>query len=168
MLVLPPALVPFLEGGNSLLVGTCDAQRMPQVARAVGVKVSADRDKLTLFLPERSATRALCALGQVPLIAMTASEPPTHRTVQIKGKVLALRHPTDDEQAWVLSYPDRFADVVAYAGLARATVKRLHVWPARAVDIEITHVFDQTPGPQAGGPLDLQRFDVAHDKGGRA
>src|SRR4051812_25019145 len=147
MVVLPAALVPFLEGGNSLLVGTCNSQRMPHVARAVGVKVSADRSKFTLFLPEGPAARALRDLESsltAPLIALTASEPPTHRTVQVKGRVLALRTPTPEERAWTASYPDRFANVVAYAGLARATVMRLNTWPARAIDIEVTDLFDQS------------------------
>ncbi|MFT3922069.1 MAG: pyridoxamine 5'-phosphate oxidase family protein [Myxococcales bacterium] len=161
MVVLPQVLVPFLEGGNSLLVGTCDSNRMPQVARAVGLKVATDRSRFTLFLPERTAARSLAALAQVPLLAVTCSEPPTHRTVQVKGKVVALRAPNAEEQAWVLSYPDRFANVVAYAGLARATVMRLHVWPARAIDVEATDLFDQTPGPKAGAPLDPGSFEGA-------
>lgn len=165
MVVLPAALVPFLEGGNSILIGTRDSLRMPHVARAVGIKVSSDRTKLTLFLPEGPAARSLRNLELVPLIAITASEPPTHRTVQVKGNVLALRAPTSDERAWVESYPERFANVVAYAGLARATVMRLNTWPARAIDIEVTDLFDQSPGPKAGAALDVQSFEASAKAG---
>jgi hypothetical protein len=160
MVVLPTALVPFLEGGNSLLVGTRDSERMPHVARAVGIRVSPDRTQFTLFLPEGPAARAIRDLESVPLVALTVSEPPTHRTVQVKGQVLALRTPTSEERAWVESYPERFANVVAYAGLARATVMRLHVWPARAIDVAMTDLFDQSPGPRAGAPLDLRSFEA--------
>jgi len=165
MIALPAALVSFLEGGNSLLVGTRDAQRMPHVARAVGLRVAGDRAHFTVFLPEGPAHRALRDLESVPLIAITASEPPTHRTIQVKGKVLALRTPDASERAWVEGYPERLASVVAYAGLARATVMRLNVWPARAVDVELTEVFNQTPGPKAGAPLEPGSFE-AGDKGG--
>jgi hypothetical protein len=138
---------------------------MPHVARAVGIRVSADRASFTLFLPEGPGARALRDLESVPLIAVTASEPPTHRTVQLKGSVRALRAPSAEERSCVEGYPERFAGVVAFAGLARATVMRLNVWPARAVDVELTELFDQSPGPRAGAPLDIRVFEGA--KGGQ-
>jgi hypothetical protein len=157
MVSLPEEIVAFLEAGPSLLVGTVDGQGMPQVARAVGALVARDRQHFTLFLPECPAAPALANLAQVPHVAVTASEPISHRTVQIKGDVLALRAPDARERAWVETYPSRLADALAQIGLARAVTRQLHCWPARAVEIAVRAIFDQTPGPGAGRPLGAER-----------
>ncbi len=118
MVVLPAALVPFLEGGNSLLVGTCDPQRRPHVARAVGMKASADRTKLTLFLLRARRPRAQGPRGFTRIaIHDTSNRHPL--LLSRSSNVLDLRNPRPRTSHQVESYPERFADVVAYAGLAR-------------------------------------------------
>ena len=118
--------------------------------RANGVRIWPGGYKLTIFLPVATAARTVANLHENPRISITLSEIATHRTLQLKGAVLAIRAAPEEDQAFVTNYRELFAADLAWAGQTTANTLALTVWPAHAVDVEIAVVYTQTPGPVAG------------------
>jgi len=150
---IPQNLVELFESGVSILVGTRDAARRPEATRGVGAVVSPDRRRLTVFLPGAVSERAVANLRDNGLIAVGFSSVLDHQTLQVKGKTEEIRDARDDEREIVTRYHAAFAEILAVVGLPRTTVRYLNVWPSVAVTFEVTDVFQQTPGPNAGERL---------------
>jgi len=153
---LPEDLVEFAHGGRSLLVGTCNKERLPDCVRAMGVRVWPDACRLTVILPAATGATSIANLRDNPKIALTLSHIPTHRTIQIKGKVLAIREGTEEDRELAIRYRELFIPEIAWAGMPATTTRRLGVWPCFAIDVEIDVVFSQTPGPVAGAKMPLE------------
>lgn len=80
------------------MVGTRDAQLIPEGARVWGfVGVSPCRTQLTVYLPVGIGEPTVRNLRDNGLIALCATLPRTHRSVQIKGKLVELRDASPDE-----------------------------------------------------------------------
>jgi hypothetical protein len=150
---LPPDVVTFVESGPSLVVGTRDAELVPDAVRAVGLRVWPGASRLTIFLATATSARAAANARSTGLLAITVSDPPTHRTYQIKGKVRDVRDAAAGDRAVIEKYVDDFADILATVGMPRPLTRRLTRWPALAVDLDIDEVFGQTPGPGAGNRM---------------
>ncbi len=147
-------LVEFLESGVSMLVGSRDAALRPACTRALGVKVGADRRTVTVFLSASLTARMQSDFADNGRIAACFSRPIDHRTIQLKGRVLAVRPTTDSDRAVQDRYLGAFAEQVAISGLPRSVVRRVKLTPGIAVDFVIDDVFLQTPGPGAGRRLE--------------
>ena len=145
----------FLEGGLSLLVGTCSPDLVPDCVRGVGVRVHPGACRLTVLLPAATSATSLANLRANPRLAVTMSEIPSHRTMQVKGAVIAIREGTEDDRALATSYRRKFADVLAFVGQPYETSLRISTWPCHAIDVEIAVVYAQTPGPSAGVKMPL-------------
>lgn len=146
-------LLAFLQSGVSVLAGTRDPGLRPRATRGVGFVVRPDRRGLRVYLPAATAGEAIANLRACPRIAVTFNRPIDHRTVQIKGDVLAVAEAAPEERAITEAYRAAFVAALEPVGMAPPLVRRLACWPAWAVDVEITHLFKQTPGPDAGDPL---------------
>ena len=151
--MLSAELVEFVESGVSLLCGTRDVQLRPDCCRAVGAIVGRDRASVTLLLNPLTAKRTLANLAGGGPVAMTASRPIDYRTIQVKGTASPPRPATETEQMIAQRYLAAFTEALYLVGLQRAVVRRLRVAPAVAIELAITDVFQQTPGPQAGVKL---------------
>ena len=147
---LPPELVAFAEEGVSLLVGTANRDLVPDCVRAVGLRVWEDASTLTVFLPAATAADTIANLRDNPRLAVTVSHIPSHRTMQIKGSVLAIREGGEDDHYFATRYRAALAEDLAFIGMPPANTLRLGIWPVWAVDVAMEQVFAQTPGPQAG------------------
>jgi hypothetical protein len=152
---IPAELVEFTKHGKSLLVGTCSARGEPDCVRAVGLRVSADGCRLTVLVPSATGAVSLENLRSNPRLALTISHIPTHRTGQIKGKVVAVREGDDADRACAEQYREAFCEDLEWAGQPRTNTLRLRVWPCHAIDLEIGLVYAQTPGPVAGHKMPL-------------
>ena len=121
----------------------------------MGVRIWPGASQLTLFLPVVTAARSIANLRENPRIAITISHIPSHRTIQIKGAVLAIRDGDDADRALVTRYRELLADDLAFAGQPAANTLRLGIWPCHAIDVDIAVVYAQTPGPVAGVKMPL-------------
>lgn len=139
----------------SLLAASCDRAGVPDCVRAVGVRVWPGACQLTLLVPTAVGARTIANLRDNPQIALTFSTVASHRTVQIKGRVLAVRDGDETDRQRALQYRVRFAEALAFVGSPPANTLRLRVWPCTAIDVDITEVFAQTPGPAAGARMPL-------------
>ncbi len=154
--VIPQDLAELFESGVSTLVGTRDRSLVPDASRAVGAVVHPDRRHITIFLPTAVAARALANIADNAFVAVAFSSILDHKTTQVKGRVIEVRPATASEHQVCARYHAAFAEVLAIAGIARATLRQLNVWPSTAITFETTDIFQQTPGPGAGERLETR------------
>jgi len=116
----------------------------------IGLRVRDGGNAARVYLPQVSATRVVSQLREHPLLAVTLSRPETHRTVQVKGRVLTIQDAEMSERGIVEELFLGYARELVFLGVPRAAILRFNRWPCWAVDFEPTAVFIQTPGPLAG------------------
>lgn len=150
---LSDEIAAFLRQGVSLLVGTCDASGAPECMRAVGAEVQPDRRHLVIYLPEATSRETRIKLLGHPRIAVLASYPLDHRSLQLKGSVKRLSVADDAALGSIQRYLETFAGVLEGVGMPSDVVHSLSHWPAFAVELEVEELFVQTPGPGAGARL---------------
>jgi hypothetical protein len=151
MFEIPSEVVPFLESGVSLSIGTRDAELIPEGMRITGgLRVDPSRTRATVYFAVATGGPTAKNLRDNGFIAVCASEPKTHRTFQLKGKLIELRDARPDELPFIEKYVSEFVDELAVIGLPPQVTSRLMRWPSYAATFEIDGLFVQTPGPKAG------------------
>ena len=146
-------LAGFLEEGLSLHIGTRDANLNPEGARVAAVKVGRQGTSLTAYIPEAAFDRHRANLESNGFAAISVGRPVDDRACQVKGNVVEIRPAAEEEHALVAAQWDGFMRQLEMIGIPRAVAAGWSMWPAIAVTLKVTAVFEQTPGPQAGTPL---------------
>lgn len=146
------ATTKFLESGNALIVATVSPTGEPHATRAWGLTVlPGSGTTVRLLLPADDGV-TLANLEITGAVAVTGADPRTYRSIQLKGHAIAVEPATDDDRARVARYVDEFfTAVIDTDGALREQVGRLEPYEYFACTIEVDDVFDQTPGPRAGG-----------------
>lgn len=149
-------LAAFLQSGQSLHVASRGENLAASLDRALGCRVSADRRRVTVFILASHGAAMLEDFGRNGAIAFVASQPSTHRTVQLKG-VDAVAGPVEPGDAALLArQADGFARDLVALGYAESLPRLLVEGdPGDVVAVTFTPVqaFVQTPGPGAGAPM---------------
>jgi len=146
-LVLDEEKVSFLEGGCALIVCTLDADGEPFASRAWG---------LTVVSCDEMRVRLLATLDVLPrgAVAITGTDVPTLRSLQLKGHVVAVEPSNAADLAKSQRYADAFySDVERTDNVPRELLDRMTPKEFLACTIEIEELYDQTPGPRAGCSL---------------
>jgi hypothetical protein len=143
-----------------MLSGTCSADLVPEAQRAAGVRVWPGACRLTVFLPKSTGEISIANLQQNGRLAVTMSQIETHRSVQLKGNVIAIRDADEADRAHVERYAAGLRASFAWIGVPEGVTRGLNLWPAWAVDMDIVNVFAQTPGPVAGVKMPLPAGSV--------
>lgn len=138
------------DGGLSTIVATVGEDALPACCRGVGIRVAGDGRTATVWVPVATSRETVSNLAVNPRVAVVLSEPRTHVTVQVKGTSRGVRLATADEKVQVERQMERFGGALDELGLPRRVTNRINRWPVFAIDFDIEHVFDQTPGPKAG------------------
>lgn len=146
-------LAAFLASGLSIVLATRDAQLQPGVAVALAASAGPDGGELAIFLREEDARRALAHLQEHPELAACFDLPSTHRSCQLKGRYLGHRPATPDERPELERQLQAFRDDLATIGIPHAMTAAWRAWPAVALRMRVSDVFEQTPGPGAGERL---------------
>ncbi|BFU96246.1 MAG: hypothetical protein NTNFB02_29680 [Nitrospira sp.] len=148
--MIPQAIVELLETGVSVMVGTRDASLMPECTRAWGIEIRADRGTVTIFLSETFAGKTIDNLRANGLIAITCTRPTDHITCQLKGRLRTIkpveRAHRDVSRKWHREFMAELKAIGVPSTLGEAWI----IEPTVAVEIAVTDVFEQTPGPGAG------------------
>jgi hypothetical protein len=142
----------ILAGHDAVVVGTRDAALRPACAMAVGVAFP-EAGRVTVYVTEAAGALTFANLEANGAVAVVFEEILSHHTVQVKGRVLEIRPAAEDERALVERSIAGFFRQVEAVGGAPGVVRRVRRWPCRAVTLEVTDVFEQTPGPKAGTPF---------------
>ena len=146
-------LASFLESGLSINVATRDDELQPDGAMGWAVRVHDDRARLTVFLYEKAARAMLRNLKTHPEVAVALDRPTSHRACQVKGHFVSTRRGKATERAEVERQVDGFFTDLEAIGIPRAMVAGMKIWPCVAIELRVTQLFEQTPGPGAGEPL---------------
>lgn len=146
-------LAAFLESGVAVHAASRDAANVPCLVRGIGCRVSDDRRRLTVFLLASQCERVLENFTANGAIAFVASQPSTHRTVQLKGADARAEPRREGDERLVARQREGFLrELVSLgydAGLPGALLGG--DWADTvAITFTPTAVFAQTPGPNAG------------------
>lgn len=153
-------LAAFLQSGVSTHVASRDAANLPLLVRGVGCRVAPDRTRVTVFLRASQCGRMLADFAANGAIAFVASQPSTHRTVQLKGTDAAVEPARPADRLLVESQRAALADDLVTIGFDRSFPETLLGGEAAdlvAVSFTPSAAFVQTPGPGAGAPLGTKR-----------
>jgi len=149
----------FLESGVSVVVGTRDADLVPEITRAWGLLVSKDRKSLSLCVPLATSHKTLDNLASNGQVALCCSLPTSYKTVQLKGQCIETTDPRRADLTAVERHREAFGRLNARIGFPRQHSKtfwrrELETSPV-LVKLRFVpeQIFDQTPGPDAGSPL---------------
>jgi len=147
------------DGGVVVLVGTRDADLSPAITRGWGLRLAPDGSEARICVADATSADTLANIADNQQIAVTFSKPSTYRTFQLKGRVLEVTAASPDAMADVVRHREAFVQEVGTVGLPRELAERvfsveIEVSPAvKALRFRVDAVFDQTPGPAAGGRL---------------
>lgn len=146
----------FLQQGVSITACSCNADKVTSIARVFGCKLSSDLRHITLYLSRIQAAAILADVKANGAIAVVFSEPPTHRTIQLKGKDARITDPDDDAWTIVEKHNEEFAQSLLPIGFTREFTHALLACPESeliGISFSPDAAFSQTPGPKAGENL---------------
>ncbi len=148
--MIPPQVFDLLQTGVSVVVGTRDSALMPESTRAWGIHVATDRASVTVFLTEAISQKTLQNLRENGLMAISCTRPTDHVACQLKGRLRTIRPAEeadrDNSRSWHRDFVGELVAIGVPPDLCEAWITE----PALAVEIDVTEVFHQTPGPGAG------------------
>jgi len=151
--MLNPRLQRCLEPGLSVIVGSVDAQGAPTCCRAYGLRSTDELETVTVYVPVATSHETIQALAMTGRLAIGATYPADHSATQLKGVVTETRLAREDESAFVREQMRVYTEVLAEFGIPKRLSSRATYWPAFAVTMRVEEIYDQTPGPNAGGRL---------------
>jgi hypothetical protein len=148
--MIPQSIATLLETGVSVMVGTRDKSLMAECTRAWGIRVGAKRDRVTIFLSQAFAGHTLENLRENGQVAVTCTRPTDHVTCQLKGQVKSMKAVTSGDREISRRWHREFIAELKAIGVPPALGEAWITEPTVAVEIAVSDVFDQTPGPGAG------------------
>jgi hypothetical protein len=151
--MVPPTLASFIEEGLGIHIATRSYRFEPNGGRALAVKVSEDGALLTVYLATVALDRLLPDLQASGQAAVGFARPVDEKACQLKGLFVSARPARQDERSLIDAQWNGFLDNLGRIGIPREPLARWTLWPASAVTIKVTAIFEQTPGPGAGEPM---------------
>jgi hypothetical protein len=151
--MIAPELAAFLEQGLGIHIGTRNEQLHPNGARAVAAKVERSGSHLLVYVAEIAAARLRADLESNGQAAVVFGRPEDERSCQVKGVFVDIRSATESERPLMEKQWDGFLGQLEMIGIPRVSATNWITWPAVAIRLKVTTVFEQTPGPQAGAQI---------------
>ncbi|MEW6319517.1 MAG: pyridoxamine 5'-phosphate oxidase family protein [Acidobacteriota bacterium] len=151
--MIDTALASFLQGSVSIHVGTRNERLEPSGTPATAARVEDDGRHLVVFVPAAAAPRIVPNLEANGHAAVVFVRPIDEKACQVKGTFTGVRSARDDERPLIERQWGAFLGALEHIGVGRALVQSWLTWPAVAVGLRVTAIFDQTPGKNAGAPL---------------
>lgn len=153
---LPADLVAIMARGVSVIVGSRDAKLRPSIMRAVGSRVEANGQDITVYLSRSSSRQLIQDIAATGQLAVVFSEPSTHRTVQLKASRAEIRQAVDADTPVLAAYLKSMEHEIQQVGFAPPLTRAMlahRLDDVVAVRFTPEQAFDQTPGPRAGAAL---------------
>jgi hypothetical protein len=153
-LAIPSSIAELARDGAAVVVATRDSELRPSIARAWGIEILAGDGGMRLCVEAPSPSRTRDNLRPGAEIATTLSRPSTYRSAQVKGVVAGLREPLEADLAVVDEQYVAFVAESERVGVnARRAARAFDRGALLSVSVAVHELYDQTPGPAAGGPL---------------
>lgn len=146
-------LAQFLQEGLGIHLGTRNDRLEPSGARAVAIKVEDDCTHVVIYISKTAAARLIPDLESNGQAAVTFARPTDERACQLKGTFVSRRTAKASERSFVMEQFDGFLQNLERIGIPRKGPQSWITWPALAIRLRVTALFDQTPGASAGTPL---------------
>jgi hypothetical protein len=86
-------------------------------------------------------------------VAVSFGRPVDDRACQVKGDMVSVRVAELNEREQIRTQFEGYLAKLERIGIPRAGAANWAVWPAVAIRLRATAVFEQTPGPAAGTPI---------------
>lgn len=153
MRLLTSEVVDFIQSGQDARIATSNARREPYGCRVLAAVADESGTHLTAYVPEAAAAPIFANLRTNPAVALAFQRPTDDHACQVKGTLVTARTATDDERAIVNRQQGLLGEKFGQLTVPGVMVAGWTTWPAVAVTVRVTAVFDQTPGPGAGAPL---------------
>ncbi len=150
---IDPEMAAFLEEGLPTHIATRNANLTPSGARATAVKVDADRERVTVYVPAVAAPSLLADLQDNGQVAVVLARPADERSCQIKGAFIDSWTASAEEEAFIVDQWKRNLGALEVVGYAASGTELWKMWPCVAVRFRANALFTQTPGPNAGARL---------------
>lgn len=146
----------FIRGGVSISIASRDVRRVPSLARVAGCRLSADLRQVTVLVLKSQAGQLLQDIATTQAVAVVFSRPSTHHTLQLKGSDAAITPLLPGDAGLAATHRNAFSDDIVPLGYARDFALAVHGFDAddlAAITFSPTDIFQQTPGPGAGGRI---------------
>jgi hypothetical protein len=156
-MVLSTKWAAFIQGGVSIVIGSCDQENIPSVARGLGCRISSDHSSITILLARSQSKPVLDAVLATGAISAVFSLPSTHTTIQLKGRDAVIESVLTGDAVLAYRHTDAFvADtgILGYPELGIRTLLWFDPEDLAAMTFTPQSAFLQTPGPNAGEPLE--------------
>lgn len=151
------AMFGLLRRRVSIIVASRDAACQPHVMRALAIRVSSDRARVTVLMTRTTSRGVLDDIAANGVIAVVVSEPSTHATAQLKSDDAVIEPIASGDLALIEAHAERFADEISMGGFSRQLAHAiLDRGDGEFVAVSFTprQAFDQTPGPRAGRAIE--------------
>jgi hypothetical protein len=107
----------ILERGPAVLVGAVGADGMPECSRAWGVKLADDGKAIRFTLPNGGSDKLLAHIEENPKLALAFTNMLLMESYQVKGTVVDVCAPTDEDVARAARHAELFAENAISVGL---------------------------------------------------
>lgn len=152
--MLDRSLTEFLEQGLAIHLGTRSATLRPNGCRVTAVRVEEQGRHLVCFIPTAVSATVLDDLRDSGRAAVSFARPTDDRAVQVKGVLVSVKDAAASDEAFALGQWQGLLTELDAIGLRPLTsTSSWLMWPCHAVTIQVTEIFTQTPGPEAGAVL---------------
>jgi len=141
------------------MVGTRDAEFVPELVRAWGPRVSHDRKHVSVSVASAAGAKTLQNLRDNARVAVTFALPANSNAIQVWGRCIGTGPPHRDDLVAVEDHRNAFAEVNKGIGVPLPFINALWQRELTGSPIMVTirfvaeQIFNQTPGPEAGSPL---------------
>jgi len=141
------------------MVGTRDADFVPELVRAWGPRVSRDRKHISVCVAMAAGAKTLENLQDNGRVAVTFALPVNSNAIQVWGRCIGTGRPQRDDLNAVQQHRDAFAEVNKGLGVPPPFINAL--WQRELAGSPVMvrirfvaeQIFNQTPGPDAGSTL---------------
>lgn len=154
--MIPGVMVHFLERATVAVASTRTADLLPRLHFLSGWKPEEDGDIVLCLVAEGYTDGLMESLVENGEFSMTAEVIGPHETYQFKGSYAGSRPLTEQDAALHRDCQQRFVEAVQrhHPGQLTDAQVRAHIPPpAVAVRLRVRSIYEQTPGPGAGGKL---------------
>lgn len=157
---LPPDWIAHFGHGTSCRLGGCTRDGRPEISRALGAHVLAD-GRIEVLLDVTVGERVLAAVRDTRHAALVTSVPLTHRTLHVKGRDAEIGPALAGHLPVLHACREAFLAQITPLGFTRGQLMSLwygvELEDLAALRFTLSGAWDQTPGPGAGQPIELER-----------
>jgi hypothetical protein len=148
------AILEHLNQGMAIFFATRNAKLQPHTGTGLGALFDATNQVLTLFLNQAEAQTNLTDMAANGHIVVTLSSPVSARTVQMKGFLRNTRPLASDDAEILKNKYQKFTAELEAVGHTKYCVENLCLVPDLAITVQVTEIYDQTPGLKAGAKIE--------------